>query len=133
MRRSPDRHGAAAVELAMLLPLLVLICSIAADWCRVYHFAQVVNSAAQQGAMAASGNAPRRPGESPEAAGKRWAKAAGVLNPALRDEDITVSIDGTTGDATVEVRWVFYSWMPGWGTPASKTFTRRVRMPSAPY
>jgi Flp pilus assembly protein TadG len=52
--RSRDRRGAAAVELALLLPLLVFIFLVVIDFARVFYFSQVVSNCARNGALYAS-------------------------------------------------------------------------------
>lgn len=47
---SPRRAGVAAVELAMLMPLLLLIFVVAVDFARVYAYAQILTDCARSGA-----------------------------------------------------------------------------------
>ena len=48
------RAGVAAVELAILLPLLVYLFVIVLDWSRILYYSVVVNNCARNGAMYAS-------------------------------------------------------------------------------
>jgi Flp pilus assembly protein TadG len=48
------RHAAAAVELAVLLPLLFFILLILIDFARVFYFSQTVSNCARNGAVYAS-------------------------------------------------------------------------------
>jgi Flp pilus assembly protein TadG len=48
------RNGAAAVELAVVLPLLLLLFAVGVDFARVYYFAQIVSNGARVGALYAS-------------------------------------------------------------------------------
>ena len=48
------RRGAAVVELAVLLPLLVFIFVVAVDFARVYYFSLTLQNCARAGAMYAS-------------------------------------------------------------------------------
>ena len=50
----PDRQGAAAVELALLLPLLFTLACGAMDFARIYYFTQIVADSARAGAMYAA-------------------------------------------------------------------------------
>ena len=50
----PRRHGSAAVELAILLPLLTYLFAIVVDWSRIVYYSVVVNNCARNGAMYAS-------------------------------------------------------------------------------
>jgi Flp pilus assembly protein TadG len=52
-KRAP-RRGAAVVELAVLLPLLVFLFVIAADFARVYYFSLTLQNCARAGALYAS-------------------------------------------------------------------------------
>jgi Flp pilus assembly protein TadG len=45
------RHGAAAVELALLLPLLCFLFVIAVDYARVFYFTMTVTNCARSGAI----------------------------------------------------------------------------------
>src|SRR5690348_10075006 len=53
-RGVPGRRAAAAVELAILLPTLVLLFVIAMDFCRVFYYYSVVTSCARNGAVYAT-------------------------------------------------------------------------------
>ena len=46
-----QRHGAAAVECALLLPLLVLLIAAAGDFARIYYNTQVIADCARVGAL----------------------------------------------------------------------------------
>jgi Flp pilus assembly protein TadG len=46
-----SRTGAATVELAVLLPLLVFLFVITIDWARVFYYSLTLSNAARQGAM----------------------------------------------------------------------------------
>jgi Flp pilus assembly protein TadG len=49
-----NRNGTAAVELALLLPLLTFLLVIGIDFARVFHYSQIVENAARNGAIYAS-------------------------------------------------------------------------------
>jgi Flp pilus assembly protein TadG len=55
--RSKPRRAAAAVELAILLPLLTFLFVIAVDWGRVFYYDLTLWNCARQGALYASGAA----------------------------------------------------------------------------
>lgn len=57
------RSGTAVVELALLLPLLVFLFLVAADFARVYYFSLTLTNCARAGALYASD--PTTMGESP--------------------------------------------------------------------
>src|SRR5438105_2498846 len=80
------RTGAAAVELAVVLPLFVLLFAVGVDFARVYYFAQVVSNGARVGALYASNPdvADRSPYETAEEAVRA---ALGNLQP---DPKVTI-------------------------------------------
>lgn len=51
MVKSAARRGAAVVELAIVLPLMVYLFVIAIDFCRLFYFSQIVGNCARNGAM----------------------------------------------------------------------------------
>jgi Flp pilus assembly protein TadG len=131
--RSPRkrRRGAAACELAILLPFLALMFAIAADYCRIFFSSQTLEGCAHAGALYASGAAKCRPGVTPADAAKQAAVAEGVsLSPPLQAENVAVNITATT--ATVTVTYVFQP-ITGYAGPAGPvTVTRTVTMPLTP-
>lgn len=54
LRKSSDRRGVAAVELAILLPFLTFIALATIDFCRVFYYAMTVENCARNGAVYAS-------------------------------------------------------------------------------
>jgi Flp pilus assembly protein TadG len=54
--RQKRRHGVAAVELAILLPLLGFLFVIALDYSRIFYFTMVVTNCARSGAIYGSQN-----------------------------------------------------------------------------
>lgn len=104
MRHAIRRRGAAAVELALVLPFLVVMFAGVVDFARVFHATQVLDSSASVGATYASGTA-RGPG-SPQA-NADVARTAVVLEgvqlcPAILPEQVTVNIASQTATVTVE-------------------------------
>lgn len=49
--RPASRRGAAEVELAVILPVLVLLFVVAVDYARVFHYALTVANCARNGAL----------------------------------------------------------------------------------
>jgi Flp pilus assembly protein TadG len=129
--RSSCRGGAAAVELALVLPFLALMFAVALDYCRIFYASQTVQNCACAGAMYASGNASNPNASSPAQAACQAAVAEAVsLTPALDPSKVT-----TTSTATVTVVTVQYEFqaltplMGNWGTV---TITRTATMNIAP-
>ena len=55
MRPAPcSRPGAAAAELAVLLPFLMFLFLVTVDWARVFYYSVIINNCARQGAVYAS-------------------------------------------------------------------------------
>jgi len=97
------RRAAAAVELAMLLPILALLFAAVLDFARVFHATQVLQTAANDGAMYATGTAwvPAST-TTPTDAAKAAAVAAGAsLNPPLAVEQVAVTTAGNASTVTV--------------------------------
>jgi Flp pilus assembly protein TadG len=133
MRRSTGhrRRGAAACELAILLPFLALMFAFAVDYCRVFYYTQTVEGCAHAGALYASGAATRGPGVSATDAARQAAVAEGVsLNPPLAAENVSVSITGSTASLTVTYVFQTLTTYPGASGPV--TLTRTVTMPLLP-
>ncbi len=79
--RGGRRRGAAATELAVLLPVLVLVLIGAIDFCRLFFHYTTITNAARNGALWASD--PLAPNQSPYATVQDAALAdANNLNPA---------------------------------------------------
>jgi Flp pilus assembly protein TadG len=54
LRKREPRRAAAAVELAICLPLLMFLVVIAFDWARIYYYSETLANCARQGALWAS-------------------------------------------------------------------------------
>ena len=130
--RKARRRGVAATELALLLPFLAFLFFVAVDYCRAFHTAQVIDTAARSGAMYASRAAGRDPAAgTPEQAAVRAAVPEGAgLSPPLRPEDVTVT-SGTSG-VTVTVSYPFAMVTSYTGVSDGVVITRSVTMTPAP-
>ena len=123
------RRGAAAVELALLLPLLVLLFALAVDFARVFYATQVLQSAAGTGASYASGTAWVPSSTSATDAAKTAAVTEGAMfDPPLRADQVTVTTTGSTVTVTVEYdfRLVTGFLTPNGTIPLRRTVTTRV-------
>jgi len=97
------RPAAAAVELALVLPLLALFVAMIVDYARVLHATQVLDSAADDAAAYATKTAVNPSATDP---GTTAACAAGAaLNPPLRADQVTITTSG--GMTTVTVVYDF--------------------------
>lgn len=132
MRRSRSpRRGAAAVELAIVVPFLAFMFAVVVDYCRIFYAFQIVNNAARCGAMYASGMAPSAMGMTPAQAAQQAALTEAVsLNPPLQTTNVTVTITSTT--ATVTVNYPFQTVCPYLGLPSPIGLSSTVTMPMSP-
>jgi Flp pilus assembly protein TadG len=101
------RRGAAAVELAFLLPFLAFVFAAAVDFARVFYATQTLTTAAATGATYASGTAWVATGtETTDAAATAAAVREGeTLDPPVTAANVTVTRAG--GTVTVTVRHDF--------------------------
>jgi Flp pilus assembly protein TadG len=130
-RSGRARRGAAAAELAILLPFLSLTFAAVLDFSRAYHVTQAIQASAHAGALYASGTATAAPDTSPEAAAKQAAVAeAASLEPAIDPAHVSVAFAG--GAAEVTVSYDFTMLTPLLGRGGTVTITRSASMNIAP-
>ena len=124
-------RGAAAVELALLLPLLMFMFVLAVDYGRIFFFSVTITNCARAGAIWASD--PFEQTESPYASVQQAALAEA---PNFAPQPSVSSTYGTdaNGDPYVEVTvtGTFNTITRYPGVPSSTTLTRRIRMRVAP-
>jgi Flp pilus assembly protein TadG len=127
--RTP-REGVAAVELAILLPLLAFLMVIAVDWGRVFYYAISVDQAARNGA--AWSFDPYAGVVSPYADVKSAALAdfPNVNPPPAVTSTTGTDTSGSYVDVTVSYNFVTVTNFPG--VPRSTALTRTVRVYQAP-
>lgn len=103
MTRHVSRRAAAAVELAVMLPFLALVFSGVVDFARVLHTTQLLQSAAQAGAVTANGTVwtPGYPDTALAASKAAVLAAVPGLNPPLADDHVTVTVTSTKVTVTV--------------------------------
>jgi len=130
-RKAPDRGGAAAAELAVLVPFIAFLAVVAADWSRIYYLTITANAAARNGALYAS--------DAIYAANSGYADvtAAALAECPNTDPTPTVSQSTTTDAAgnaavvvTVTITFNTVSKFPG--VPSTNTVTRSCQMRVAP-
>jgi Flp pilus assembly protein TadG len=128
------RRGVAAVELAILLPLLVFLFLIAVDFGRIFYFSVTISNCARNGALWQSD--PYARVESPYTTLEEAALAdAFDLGDSTNKPEVT-SKTGTdsTSNAYVEVTvtYHFRTVTPFPLIPSDTQLSRTVRMPVAP-
>lgn len=132
--RRARRAGAAAVELAVLLPLLGFLCAISIDFARIFYSSQTVANCARNGALWA--------GDSYIRADSRYStveQAALADAPNLNDPTnppTVTQVDGVDEDGRpyveVKVKYKFKLISRFIGIPATTELTRTVRSIVAP-
>ena len=125
-RTKPDRHGSAAVELAVLLPFMAFLLVIGMDFARVYRHAQVVTNCARNGALYGAFN-------TAQANDKTGIRAAALADAGdLAGQPKVTSETGTAADGSeyvrVTVSWPFATLTNYPGVPSTMDITRTVQM-----
>jgi Flp pilus assembly protein TadG len=127
------RRAAAAVELAVLLPFLVLAFLVAVDFCRVFHATQTVQGSAEAAALYASGTALPPAGSTPADAATQAALAeAAALDPPLQPGAVSIVTDSTAKTVTVTVTYPFQTLVPYPGLGQTLTLQRSACVVQAP-
>jgi Flp pilus assembly protein TadG len=129
-RHRPTRFGAATVELAVLLPFLLYMAVIAADWARLLYYAISIENCARAGALYASDAVTQ--GQSPYTSVTEAARAeAPGLDPVPDVACVqTTDAAGTWYTVTVSATYKTITNFPG--VPQSQPINRVVKMKSAP-
>lgn len=135
MRRPPDksraeRHGAAVVELAILLPFLMFIFIIAVDWSRIFYYSVIVTNCARNGAIYAAD--PYSLNKSPYNNLKQAALAdsPNLTPPPNVDTSTGSDTYGNYVDCTVSYTFKTITKYPG--VPNNNPLVRTVRVYQAP-
>ncbi len=125
------RPGAAATELALVLPLLALMFTAIVDFGRVFHTTQTLQQCASAGAVYAARTAWAPTSTGQEQAAKDAACSCGAsLSPPLQPGEVTVTFTSTY--ATVTVEYDFELLTSALGFLGSIRLTRTVTMKIAP-
>jgi hypothetical protein len=130
-RGKSKRPGAASVELAVILPLLAFLFLITVDYCRLFHFAQVVSNCARNGAM--YGSDPYGAASSPYASLEEAARAdaPAEIHNQLTVTGATETVAGGQ-EYVVSVSYPFATLTQFPGIPPQVQITRTVHVPIAP-
>jgi Flp pilus assembly protein TadG len=120
------RRAAAAAELALLLPTIVLLFVIAFDFCRVFHYYSVLTNCARAGAVYASDPYAAAPiyGSVSEAALADWPSSLG----SAPNVSATAVSDGGHNYMDVQVTYTFQTVVSYVGVPATVNLSRTVRV-----
>ena len=125
------RAGAAAAELAILLPFVVLMFGVTLDFCRIFHASQTIQNCAYAAALYASETAEARPelADGEEAAEDAAVAEGASLHPPVKAADVATTYNN--GHVTVTVTYEFSMLTPILGTK-TRTIRRSVTMSVAP-
>lgn len=128
-----DRRGVAAVELAVLLPLLMFLFLITVDWARIVYYTLTVNSCARNGAMWASESYSSILSPYLTISQAALADAPNLIPPPTVDAPV-YGYDATTSRDYVQctVRYNFKTVANYPGIPNNTPIVRTVRMHLAP-
>jgi Flp pilus assembly protein TadG len=125
--RNRPHHGIAVVELAVLLPLLVLLFVIAIDFARIYYCSLSLTNSARAGALYASD--PTTADESPFAS-VQAAALSDVTN--LSPQPTITSTSGVDGSGrsyvSVTAEYTFRTFTRFPGVPTQVALRRKVTM-----
>lgn len=128
-RVQPERKGVATLELAILIPFLLLLIVIGVDFARIYYHELTLINAARTGAVFASAH--------PDNAKNKTAIEAVVLGdtqnltPSPKVSSSTNTVDGIEY-VTVTVKWDFNTVVDYPGIPKPFTLERSVKMRVTP-
>jgi Flp pilus assembly protein TadG len=126
-RRIRDRrHGAAAVEFAVLLPFIIYLAVIGTDWARLFYYTITIEGCARAGALYAADKS--RQGETQFTSTTDAAiKSAPNLTPTPTVTETTKTVDGRQiVVVTVTMNFKTITNFPG--VPSNNTITRIVEM-----
>jgi Flp pilus assembly protein TadG len=119
----------AAVELAVLLPLLVFLLLVTVDFCRIFYVTQIVENSARSGALFAA----------KVYNSSTWRGGIDNVEKAVRAEasnldqkQLSVSSASTSSEVAVTVDYTFATVTNFPGIPSSLKISRTARMTPAP-
>lgn len=133
IRRANYRRGAAAVELAVLLPFLAFLFVIAIDWARIFYYSITCTNCARNGALWAADPYAQQSGYS---CYNSLASAALADAPNLNPAPTVTSTSGTDNSGNsyvaVSVTFPFQTISNFPGVPTTTSIVRTVQMDIAP-
>jgi len=130
LRRTRTRRGAAAAELAALLPFLLYLCVIATDWARLLYYTITLEACARAGVLYAAD--PETAAVSPYASATEAAQAEApqlTTKPTITTSAVTIN---TKPGVKVTATYPFKTITNFPGVPHSQTLTRSVEMRTFP-
>jgi Flp pilus assembly protein TadG len=121
------RRGAAAVEAAIVMPVLVLLAVVAFDYCRVFQYYEVVANCARAAAIWSAD--PTTQSQSPYASYTAAALAEWPYDPSLLTVTAT-PVTGSDGNKYIDAQasYTFNTVVSYLGVPATVNVTQTVRV-----
>jgi Flp pilus assembly protein TadG len=125
-----SRAGVAAVELAVLSPLLCLLFVVAIDYSRIFYFTMVVSNCARSGAIYGMQTAKT----ANDLTGIETAAKADAVNLNVQQMSVTSSTDSATSPTYVIVTVTYpFSTLSNFpGISSSTTISRTIRLSVPP-
>ncbi len=125
-RANQVRRGAAAVELAALLPFIAFLFVVAIDFARVFYYAQIIENCARNGAVYGSN---LTTAQSPYSSLQQAALAeAANLTPQPTVTSTTGNDAAGNAYVRVTVAWQFQTVTGFPGIPSTVNLSRTVQM-----
>lgn len=121
-----NRGGAAAVELAILLPLLAFLFAIAVDWSRVFYYSITIDNCARNGAVYASDPYSTTLSPYSNITAAALADASNLSPPPTVTSTNGWDANGSYVDCTVTYNFQTVTNLPG--VPQSSPLVRTVRV-----
>lgn len=125
------RRGAAAVELAVLLPFLMYLAIITADWARLLYFTITLSGCARSGALYEADSVAASQSGYADSTAAALAEAPGLSpTPTVTRAQGTDSAGNKTVAVTVSMPFTTITNFPG--VPSYTVLTRTVQMRVSP-
>jgi Flp pilus assembly protein TadG len=127
-RKAFSRRGAAAVELAILLPILTLMFVIVVDYARVYFFSQTVENCARAGALYASDDAAAAISPYLTVQAAAQAEAPNLSPHPTVPAPVTGNDEAGNAYVRVTCNWTFHTIISFPGVPSTRTLSRTIQV-----
>lgn len=131
MRTAESRPGTAAVELALLSPVLCLLFVLAVDYARIFYFTMVVTNCARSGALYGCQNPTTANDQSGISAAAN--RDAGSLNAANLTVTSSTDSDTVPTYVLVTVTYPFSTISNFPGIARTTTISRTIRLTVTPW
>lgn len=131
-RRNKKRRGAAAVELAVLLPFFIFLTVIATDWARILYFTITLDNCARGGAIYLSDDQAQSRSPYADVTAAAQAEAPNLTGLTVTTTTLADGGDGANAvKVTVSMPFntlTHFNYPGRFGVLANDTITRSVQM-----